>query len=102
MVSLLEHLIGKGKDVRVYDPHISVEDIYGTNRDFLLNAIPHIGRLMQTSVDGVLGWADHLIVAQKPSPQLAARVRAFGLPVLDIVHSTDNWAVPALPADMSH
>lgn len=90
VVSLLEHLIGKGKDVRVYDPHISVDSIYGTNRDFLLNAIPHIGRLMQTSVDGVLGWADHLIVAQKPSSELAAQIRASGLPVLDIVRSADT------------
>ena len=99
VVALLEHLIGKGRDVRVYDPHIRVEGIYGTNRDFLLNAIPHIGRLMQTSLDGVLGWADHLIVAQKPSPDLVARIRACGLPVLDIVRSADNWAVSAVPAD---
>lgn len=85
VVALLEHLIGKGREVRVYDPHINVDSIYGTNRDFLLNAIPHIGRLMQPGVDAVLEWADHVIVAQRPGAQLAARIRESGRPVLDLV-----------------
>ena len=85
VVALLEHLIGKGREVRVYDPHINVDSIYGTNRDFLLNAIPHIGRLMQPGIEPVLEWADHVIVAQRPGAQLAARIRESGRPVLDLV-----------------
>jgi GDP-mannose 6-dehydrogenase len=85
VVALLEHLIGKGREVRVYDPHINVDSIYGTNRDFLLNAIPHIGRLMQPGIETVLEWADHVIVAQRPGTQLAARIRESGRPVLDLV-----------------
>ena len=27
---MLEHLIGKGKDVRIYDPHMSLDSIYGS------------------------------------------------------------------------
>jgi GDP-mannose 6-dehydrogenase len=87
-VGLLEHLIGKGRDVRVYDPHIQVDSIYGTNREFLLNAIPHIGRLMQPTVEAVLEWADHVIIAQKPGTQLAAKIRESGRPVLDLIKST--------------
>lgn len=87
VVALLEHLIGKGRDVRVYDPHINVDSIYGTNRDFLLNAIPHIGRLMQPGLDAVLEWADHVILAQKPSAEVLDRVRASGLPVLNLVRA---------------
>lgn len=87
VVALLEHLIGKGRDVRVYDPHINVDSIYGTNRDFLLNAIPHIGRLMQPGLDAVLEWADHVVLAQKPSAEVLDRVRASGLPVLNLVRA---------------
>jgi len=32
VVTLLEHLIGKGRNLRVYDPHIQLDNIYGTNR----------------------------------------------------------------------
>jgi len=85
VVSLLEHLIGKGRNVRVYDPHIQLDAIYGSNRNFLLNAIPHIGRLIEARPEGVLGWADTVIVAQKPSSELAAKIRESSLPVLDLV-----------------
>jgi GDP-mannose 6-dehydrogenase len=85
VVGLLEHLIGKGREVRVFDPHIRVDSIYGTNRDYLLNAIPHIGRLMVGSLEELLGWADGLVVAQKPSAEVAGKVRGSGLVVVDLV-----------------
>ena len=94
VVTLLEQLIGKGRDLRVFDPHIRLEEIYGSNRNFILQQIPHIGRLLQPSVDKVLDWADHLIVAQKPSAEIAAQVAASGLPVLDLVGSSLDKGAP--------
>ena len=85
VITLLEHLIGKGRDVRVYDPHIQIDEIYGTNRSFILNAIPHIGRLIQRTPADVLGWAQHVIVSQKPSAELAEQIQESGLPVIDLV-----------------
>ena len=29
-------------------------------------------------------WADHLVVTQKPSAELAAKIRASGRPLLDL------------------
>ena len=87
VVSLLEQLIGKGRHVRVYDPHIRLDSIYGSNRDFILTAIPHIGRLLQSNVENVVEWADHVVLAQPPSAQLAQAIRDSGRPVLDLVGS---------------
>jgi GDP-mannose 6-dehydrogenase len=84
VVSLLEHLIGKGRPVRVFDPHIRLEGIYGSNRDYLMNAIPHIGRLLDGSVESLLGWAQHLVATQKMDGELAGLVAGSGLPVLDL------------------
>ena len=92
VITLLEHLIGKGRDVRVYDPHIKLHAIYGTNRSFVLNAIPHIGRLMEASVDDLLGWSEAVVVAQKPSSTLAARIQSSGLPVIDLVGYRASFA----------
>src|SRR2546426_1636446 len=64
VVTLLEHLIGKGRHLRVYDPHVQLDNIYGANRTFILEAIPHIGRLLESRPEGVLNWARHLVVAQ--------------------------------------
>jgi len=87
VVSLLEQLIGKGRNVRVYDPHISLDSIYGTNRDFILTAIPHIGKLLESKVETVLEWADHLVLAQPPSAEMTKAIRGSRRPVLDLVGS---------------
>lgn len=91
VVALLEHLIGKGRTLRVYDPHIQMDSIYGANRNFILNAIPHIGRLLESRVEDVLNWAQYLVVAQKPSTELVDKIRNSGLPVLDLVGTAHYW-----------
>jgi GDP-mannose 6-dehydrogenase len=85
VVGMLEHLIGKGRDVRVFDPNIRLGAIYGSNRRFILLTIPHIGKLMDESIETTLGWADHLVVAQKQKPEVMERIRRSGLPVTDLI-----------------
>ncbi|HEX8984678.1 MAG TPA: nucleotide sugar dehydrogenase [Bryobacteraceae bacterium] len=85
VVALLETLIGKGRSVRVFDPQIRLDQIYGSNQQFILNAIPHIGRLLDGSIEALLGWAERLVLAQKPSAEMAERIRKSGTPVLDLV-----------------
>ena len=96
VVSMLEQLIGKGRDVRVFDPHIQLDAIYGSNRDFILNTIPHIGRLLTSSIDAVLDWADHLVIAQKPSATMARRIEESGLPMLNLVAGSSSAPAFAL------
>ena len=76
VVNMLEYLIGKGRDLRIFDAHVSLDSIYGTNRNFLLNAIPHISRLLQGNLKGVFEWADCLVITQKPSVENRALLRA--------------------------
>ena len=74
VVTLLENLIGKGRDLRVWDPHIRVDSIYGSNRNFLINAIPHIGRLMEPTLEGLMDWAEQLVVTQSPGAKVGALI----------------------------
>jgi len=84
VVALLEQLIGKGRDVRVFDPHISLDSIYGSNRNFLLSTIPHIGRLL-TGLPQVLAWSDYLVIAQRQDASTFERIRESGVPYLRVV-----------------
>lgn len=84
VVTLVEQLIGKGRELRVFDPHIHLDAIYGSNRNFILETIPHIGQLLTSSLNELLAWADHLVVAQKQNSVAAARIEASGIPVLDL------------------
>ena len=94
VVTLLEQLIGKGRDVRVFDPQIQLERIYGSNRNFVLQSIPHIGRLLR-GLDEILGWADRLVLAQKQEEVTMQRIRHSGVPVLAVVDGTSRMAACA-------
>ncbi len=94
VVLLLEHLLGKGRQLRVFDPHIQLDQIYGSNRNFLLASIPHISKLLDQSLENLLAWADYLVVAQKPSPASAAQLLESKLPILDVTGALSPSAQP--------
>lgn len=85
VVTLLEQLIGKGREVQVFDPHVRLDEIYGSNRSYILETLPHIGRLLAASLDQILGWADHLVLAQKQGGETSERIRASGIPTLGLM-----------------
>ncbi len=89
VVSLLEQLLGKGRSLRVFDPHIRLEGIYGSNQRFLLAAIPHIGNLLDSDLATTLAWAQYLVVTQPPVAAYAEMIGRSGLPVLNLAGA--NW-----------
>jgi GDP-mannose 6-dehydrogenase len=84
VIAIIEHLIGKGRDIRIYDPHIQLDGIYGSNLSFVVSALPHIGRLLQRSLDELIKSSDTLVIAQKPAAAEAKQLAASGLPILDL------------------
>ena len=94
VVLLLEHLLGKGRKLRVFDPHIQLDQIYGSNRNFLLASIPHISNLLEKSLENLLAWSDYLVIAQKPSPAIAAQLLESKLPILDVTGALSRSAQP--------
>lgn len=65
MISLIESLIGKGLQVSVYDSHVSLARLLGSNREYLNQRIPHIASLLKPSMEEVITLADVLVVANK-------------------------------------
>lgn len=84
VLTMLEFLLGKGRQFRVWDANIQLSGIYGSNLQYLLNSVQHIGRLLDESIDNLLGWAECLVVTQKQDPEIREKIRASGLPVLDL------------------
>ncbi|MCI3952945.1 MAG: GDP-mannose 6-dehydrogenase, partial [Burkholderiales bacterium] len=62
VVELAERLIGKGYDLRVYDSNVRLASIHGANRDYILNHIPHISRLMVQNADEILQHARTIVI----------------------------------------
>lgn len=62
MVELIELLLGKGYDLRLYDRNVNIARLVGANREYILNHIPHISKLMEDSMDKVLAHAETIVV----------------------------------------
>jgi GDP-mannose 6-dehydrogenase len=62
MVEVIERLLGKGYDLRIYDQNVNMASLVGANRDFILNRIPHISRLMVDSVDEVVDFGETIVI----------------------------------------
>ena len=93
IVDVIEHLIGKGYDLRLYDKNVNLAALTGANRDYILNHIPHISKLMVTSMDDVLDFAETIVIGNgadefKPVP---GNLKA-GQSVVDLVRITKNMS----------
>ena len=65
VVEVIERLLGKGFDLRIYDKNVNVASLVGANRDFILNRIPHISRLMVEHIDQVLEHGETIVIGNK-------------------------------------
>lgn len=73
IVDLIERLIGKGYNVKIYDKEVSLAKIFGANKKYIEQVIPHIACLIEESAQKVVDHAD-LIVVGKKSPEFGAIV----------------------------
>lgn len=61
-VELAERLIGKGFDVRIYEPNIAPGQLHGTNLQFIERSIPHIWKLLVSSLDDLMQHAETIVL----------------------------------------
>ena len=62
LIEVIERLLGKGYDLRIYDRNVNIASLVGANRDFILNHIPHISKLMVGDIDAVLSHAQTVVI----------------------------------------
>jgi len=62
LVEVIESLIGKGYELRLYDRNVNVAALTGANRDYILNHIPHVSKLMVEKMEDVLEFAEVIVI----------------------------------------
>jgi GDP-mannose 6-dehydrogenase len=86
IVTLAERLIGKGRELRIYDRNVKLASLVGANRDYILNLIPHISRLLVDEPSDLFTNSDIVVIAtgEHYFPELVQRYATDHL-VLDLV-----------------
>ena len=65
LVELIETLVGKGYQVKVYDKNVSLARLHGANRAYIEREIPHIATLMCQSMEEVLAKSEVIVIGNK-------------------------------------
>jgi len=76
IVDVIERLLGKGYDLRIYDRHVHLARLVGANRDYILQKIPLISRFISADLESVLEHAE-LVVVVNAEPGLKEALQAL-------------------------
>lgn len=64
-VELVKRLLGEGREISIWDDNVSLGRLIGSNREYIDQAIPHIGSLLNSSLDEVLRSAEVVVIATR-------------------------------------
>jgi GDP-mannose 6-dehydrogenase len=91
MVELAEKLIGKGYEVSIYDHEVSLSRIFGANKQYIDQVIPHVSSLIVEKPGDFAGRADVIVIAKrsKASEEVLESL-GDGTTVIDLVRIKED------------
>ena len=91
LVEVIESLIGKGYEMRLFDRNVNLAALTGANRDYILNHIPHISKLMVSEMQEVLDFSEVIVIGNgaKEFSNVLSMLKP-GQVVVDLVRITPN------------
>jgi GDP-mannose 6-dehydrogenase len=90
-ITLVETLIGRGYQVRIYDEELQLSRLVGANKTFLEQELPHIASLMCTSMEQLVSQSEVVVVTQgssafRQAPELISKQQVL----IDLVGIAKN------------
>ncbi|MCA9246777.1 MAG: hypothetical protein KDA42_06665, partial [Planctomycetales bacterium] len=82
-VALAETLIGKGCDVKIYDPGVSIARLKGQNLAYIDQHLPHLARLLVERPEQICEHAELVVLGTAVGDSFPWRDR-FRHPVIDL------------------
>jgi GDP-mannose 6-dehydrogenase len=73
VVDLIESLLGKGFDLRLFDQNVHVSRLVGQNQSYIEQRIPHLARLMVPTIEEVIDSSEVVIIGNN-APEFASAV----------------------------
>jgi GDP-mannose 6-dehydrogenase len=65
VVELVERLLGKGHEIRIFDRNVNLSRLVGANRAYIYQHLPHIAKLMVDDVDEVVNHGGTIVIGNR-------------------------------------
>lgn len=65
IVDVIQHLFGKGYNMKLYDEHVQMSKLIGKNKSYIMAKLPHIAKHLTDDLDKSIKWADLIIFTNK-------------------------------------
>jgi GDP-mannose 6-dehydrogenase len=72
-VQLIKRLLGEGRQIQIWDDSVSLGRLIGSNRQYIEEVIPHIGSLLNPSLEQVIHKSEVVVIATTGLDQEAVR-----------------------------
>ena len=90
IVDVIEALLGKGFQVRIYDKNVKVSEDTITNKDFIMSKIPYMYEFVTDDLDDVCANSDVLVVTNKEKEFANVPERFPGKIIIDLARMWDE------------
>lgn len=85
-VTVIELLLGKGCDIKIYDKNINLSMLTGTNKEFINARIPHLATLLTTDASELINNCNVIVINTK-EPEFTNLVKDIqDKIIIDFVH----------------
>jgi GDP-mannose 6-dehydrogenase len=65
IIDIIERLLGKGFDVKIYDKNVHLSRLVGANKEYILKKIPYISKFLLDNPKEIIKNSDVIIVVNK-------------------------------------
>lgn len=65
IIDIIEQLLGKGFNIKIYDKNVRLSQLIGANREYLLNKIPFISKFIVDDINDLIKESDVIVVVNK-------------------------------------
>jgi GDP-mannose 6-dehydrogenase len=96
-VEFAEVLLGKGYDLRIFEPRIAHDRIHGSNLRYIEKSIPHIWKLLTADFEQVIRESDVVVLLEPLESKMRKALRLFrpGQVCFDFVGTVTPEELPA-------
>jgi GDP-mannose 6-dehydrogenase len=65
IIDVIEILLGKGYDIKIYDNNVSLSKLMGANKEYILKKIPYVSKFIVNNLSIIINHSEVIVVVNK-------------------------------------